>query len=181
MRKIFRKNELLLLYLIGFIYTILFGLRIQRDNNINLQYIFFEVAFFILILYLIREFIIFFRLQKLNGKLVFGYSKMIFIFRVFIVLLYYLSLLFLDYEISKIMILLIGVILNVFLPRPVSERFYITDKGYVLNGTYFENRDIKKLNLLKSGSLDIIFNKKEIRVTNHSKKQRIMIYEYLQN
>lgn len=181
MRKLFKNYELFLLYFIGIIYSVIFLFRIQGKSNINFQYMLLEGAIFVLILFIIREIVMFFRLQKFDFKSVFEYSSKIYITRLFIVIIFYLLIWFSDYEIAKYLIILTGAIIKNVFPRPISKGFYITDKGYILNGSYYEYNNIERLNLLESGSLEITCNGKEKRVTHFTKKKCSIINEILQS
>ena len=179
MKKLIDFYESAFLYLIGIIYFIVIFFRINVNESIELRYIFFEAAILLSILVITREFIMFNRIRKLDVKTIFEYSKMKYFVRIVIFFIFYLLFWFSNNDISNILIIMAGLVLTKVLPRPISERFYVMDSGYFLNGTYYEYSYLEKLNLSDSGTLDIKNNGEKIRALYHSKKQLMIIYEYL--
>lgn len=181
MKKMFRFYELILMYFIALIYFIIILFRVSINENINLRYIFFEAVIVALVLVIIREVIMYKRLKKLSTNKIIEYSTIKYLFRMILVVAFYSCIWFSSNKISNILVMMTGPVLIIVLPRPISERFYVMESGYILGGIYYDHDSIDEIKFSDSGILEIINNGEKTRVLRHNKNQKNIIYQHLRN
>lgn len=157
---------------IALLYFIMIFFRMNKD--IKLRYIHFEFAIFALALVIIREVVMYKRVKKMGAKKIIDYSINKYLFRMILVIAFYLFLFS-----SAVIVALIGPVCTIVLPRPISERFYVTGSGYILVGIYYDYDSIDKIKFSDSGILEIINNGEKTRVLRHTKNQKNAIYQHL--
>ena len=180
MERLFRTYELIILYIIGIVYSIAGWFRLQAFDSITIKYMYFEAAVVMLILFLARESILFLRWRRYDARSIIERGVSINLVRVAVVIVFYILLWISDFDTTRILIILTGLFLSYILPRPITESLFVTDKGCILKGIYYEFSSIDSIDLFDSGDVEITSCGRRERVAYYSKKNKRIIFEHLQ-
>lgn len=173
-----KTHEWVILYIIGMAYPVI-GLFMSMNQSGDTSLSFLRFGILIVLLYIVREIIMYRRLRKMQAHSICDHKLSTYVVRGIGVILFFVLFWISDGLMQELLLIVVAMIAQYLLPRPVSEGVFVTNQEVIIRGKVIPYANIDIIEKTPVGDVRIVSGKDEQMVMYHTKEQKKRIYDTL--